>query len=117
MNGPNENASSDAIAGRDLGRVEHVLPAFDPPAPIVGRIEHDQRPAARAGRLMAAHVAIDGIRAIGGEGLVAGRRLKLFFGRQRQRRQLIEAFQLRRATGQLALIERVVRQDRRRASG
>ncbi len=80
-----------AISGGDFGRVEHVLPGFDPPPPIFGRIEHDERPAAGAGGLVAADVAFDRIRAIGGEGLVAGLGLKFFFGCLRQCGQLIEA--------------------------
>ena len=110
MNGPNENASSARSLGVTLGRVEHVLPAIDPPLPIVGRVEHDERPAARARRLMAADVAIDRIRAIGGERLVAGCRLQFFLRRLRQRGKLVETFELRGAAGQLAPVELVVGQ-------
>ena len=57
-NGPNENASNARSLGVIVGGVEHVLPGFDPPLPIVGRVDDDERPAAGAGGLVAADVAL-----------------------------------------------------------
>jgi len=48
-----------AVVGCDARGIEHVLPAFADPAPIVRRVEHHQWTAAGARRLMKPDVAID----------------------------------------------------------
>ena len=47
-----------AILRLDAGGIEHILPTFEPPLPILGRVEHRHRPAARARRLMEAHIVL-----------------------------------------------------------
>ena len=59
---------------------------------------------------MAADVLLDRKRAIGGERLVARRRLKVFLRGEREGSEFVEALELRRTAGQFALIKGVVRQ-------
>ena len=54
---------------------------------------------------MAADVRLDGIGAIGGEGLAGGGRLELVLGGKRQLSQLIEALEVMLSAGQLVMVE------------
>ena len=110
---PERKRQQHPVARRQLGRVEHELPAVDPPLPIVGRVEHHQRPAVRARRFMTARVRLDRKRPIRRKRL-ATLRLQLVLRRERQLRQARSRLaSCRGQPASLRLIELVRRQHRR----
>ena len=111
MNGPNENASS----ARSLGVISAASSTYCQAS--IHQCQSSAVSSTTSGRPRVPEVwwqrtyrSIGNVR-LAAKGSSPGGRLKFFLGRQRQRRQLIEAFEPRRATGQLVLVERVVRQD------
>ena len=100
-----------AILGGDLGRVEHILPAAEPPLPIVERIEHDERPALRAGSLMKAGVSLQRPGAVGGQIVGLGRFEQIVFIGEGPVGEFVERFERPADACQLGGVEAVVRQD------
>src|SRR3954454_15347878 len=97
------------VVGRYVGRIEHVLPGFDPPLPIIGRVKYAQRSPARARCLMEADTAIDFVGSVRGKILAARLWQQLLFVGERKRRELIEAIEPFGTADQLTLIEAIVR--------
>ena len=119
MNGPNEKAMNTQSPGSTCGGIQNELPAIDPPGPVLGRIEHDQRPPARAGRLVHANVLLAWKSQIVCEPTRAGGQ-EFFLEGERELGQFVERVQRTVGVGQrcggnlrqLLGIERILRQNR-----
>ena len=88
-----------------------ILPAVDPPLPILGRVEHHQRPAVRAGRAMQPGVALDGPGAVGGHVVPVRRAEQVGLVGERPRGQLIQRPHRPLDVGQLGGVKPILGQN------